>query len=625
MFLVGGLVSLRLSAAESGIPAEDFFRPPEMTSPQISPDGTHVAFIRSEGWKTLLGVQEIGSGKLRIFEPAKSENVSWVRWASDRRLIFGVNVDYDRGSGSTVYTTAGLFAVDLDGKRPRNLYAYSARLINLLPDDPDHVLADYGGAAYQVNVHTGAHTLLQGQFAHVFRWTSDSAGEIRLGMSLEEDRQDLYFRAKGAKEFARLRSLTLESPDFSVLGFDDADESLWVESNEGRDTTALFHFDPKSRELGPPVVAEERFDFDGSLRLTGDRRRAVGVSYFTDRPRFHALDPKEEQFQKRLDDALPGTFNSVVSQSRDGSLCTVTAYSDVQSGDHYLCRREPFGLVPLGSSRPWLNPGQLRRMLPIHFQSADGLKVHGYVTLPRSVPGRKPPMVVLPHGGPWARDYWGFDPEVQFLANRGYSVLQINFRGSTGFGQKFLAAGFRQWGKSMQDDITTGIRWAVQEGAADPARIAIYGASYGGYAAMSGLCFTPELFRCGINACGVTDIRSFIAGIPKRQKLLRSNMEKLVGDPKAESDEMKANSPLYNIDRIQAPVLLVYGRNDPIVDIKQGDRFARALRKQGREVVYLEYPKEGHGFHHRKNRLNFYGEVERFLDRHLGAGSAAKP
>jgi dipeptidyl aminopeptidase/acylaminoacyl peptidase len=616
-------VCLPLLAAN--VPVEDFFRPAALASPVISPDAKHIAFIRGEGWKSVIGVLEIGSGQIRVFEPAKRENAAWVRWASNDRLVFGIHVDFEGANSSTVYTTGGIYAVDRDGGKPRDLFASSAGLLNLLPNDPDHILVEYGDGVYRVNVYSGAHKLVQKPFAHVRDWDVDSDGEVRLGFSVEDDRQDVFYRAKGAKDFSKLRSLSLTTPEFNVIAFDDASERLWVISNEGRDTSALFHFDLKTRELAAPVLSPVGFDFIGSLRRLGGGNRIVGATFTTDRPEFHAFDPDEAVFQAEIDRRLPETFNQVTSQSQDGSACIVRAASDVRPGHYFLCYRNPFRLKQLGETSPWLKPEDLQPMKPIQFGARDGLKVHGYLTSPKGVLNKQPPLVVFPHGGPWTRDFWGFDPMVQFLANRGYAVLQVNFRGSIGYGDSFMEAGYKQWGRQMQDDITDGVRSLIAKGQADPERVGIYGASYGGYAAMSGLCFTPELYRCGVNVCGVTDMRAFIQGIPKRRRLLRSNMEKMVGDPKVDSGEMKARSPLHNVERIQVPVLLAYGRNDRIVDIKHGDRFARELRKQGKGVTYIAFPDEGHGFHHRDNQLKFYGELEQFLDRHLKFAPPRKP
>jgi dipeptidyl aminopeptidase/acylaminoacyl peptidase len=264
-------------------------------------------------------------------------------------------------------------------------------------------------------------------------------------------------------------------------------------------------------------------------------------------------------------------------------------------------------------------------MKPISFAARDGFKVRGYLTLPAGNAGSKPPLVVLPHGGPWLRDYWGFDSEVQFLANRGYAVLQVNFRGSAGFGRKFLEAGYQEWGAAMQDDVTDAVKWVIAEGLVDPDRVGIYGASYGGFAAMAGLCFTPELYRCGVNVCGVTDMRTLIQNLPAEKKLLRANMERLVGDPKEDSELLKRRSPQHNVERIAVPVLLAYGQEDTVVEIKQGDRFHRELKRNGKEVKYLVFPDEGHGFFRRENQLKFYGELEQFLDRHLKSAPPRKP
>ncbi len=303
------------------------------------------------------------------------------------------------------------------------------------------------------------------------------------------------------------------------------------------------------------------------------------------------------------------------------------SFSDREPGAFHAFDLAKGKLSPLGRQRPWLRPEELAEMRPITFSSRDGLTLHGYLTLPRDGgAGGKPPLVVLPHGGPFARDHWGFDPEVQFLANRGYAVLQVNFRGSAGFGTEFMLAGFRQWGRKMQDDLTDGVKWAITGGMVDGERVGIYGASYGGYAALAGLCFSPELYRCGVSLCGVSDLRDLLRQDTRSQlELSREFDRQMLGDLKEDAEELKAYSPARNADRIRVPVLLAHGEDDRIVPIEQTEKIFRAIRKQAPDTQFIRKRSEGHGFRKRENILEFYVELERFLDRHLKNAKPRKP
>jgi dipeptidyl aminopeptidase/acylaminoacyl peptidase len=251
-------------------------------------------------------------------------------------------------------------------------------------------------------------------------------------------------------------------------------------------------------------------------------------------------------------------------------------------------------------------------------QSRDGLTLNGYLTLPKGLQAKNLPIIIMPHGGPWARDVWGFNPEVQFLANRGIGVLQVNFRGSTGYGKAFWQAGFKQWGRKMQNDITDGVRWLIRQGIADPERIGIYGASYGGYAVLAGLAFTPDLYACGIDYVGVSNIFTLLDSLPPYWELGRKMMYEMIGDPVKDKELLKAISPVFHADKIRAPLLVAQGANDPRVAKTESDQIVQALEKRDIDVQYLLKKNEGHGFANEENRFVFYRTMEIFLGKHLG-------
>ena len=262
----------------------------------------------------------------------------------------------------------------------------------------------------------------------------------------------------------------------------------------------------------------------------------------------------------------------------------------------------------------------MAEMIPVSYPSRDGLTIEGYLTLPAGLTmetARQLPVVVNPHGGPWARDSWGYNPEVQFLANRGYAVLQMNFRGSTGYGRKFKELSYKQWGQTMQNDITDGVRWLISQGIADSTRIAIYGGSYGGYATLAGLTYTPDLYACGVDYVGVSNLFTFLQTIPPYWKPMLDMMYEMVGDPQKDSTMLAAYSPALNADKIKAPLLVVQGANDPRVNKAESDQMVAALRARGVDVDYMVKDNEGHGFHNEENRFAFYRTMERFLAKHL--------
>ncbi len=271
---------------------------------------------------------------------------------------------------------------------------------------------------------------------------------------------------------------------------------------------------------------------------------------------------------------------------------------------------------------PWLNEEFMADQKPITYKTRDGLTIHGYLTLPKGVDPKNLPVVINPHGGPWARDSWGFNPEVQFLANRGYAVLQMNFRGSTGYGRDFWEKSFKQWGKTMQDDISDGVKWLIEEGIADPKRIGIYGGSYGGYATLAGLAFSPELYACGVDYVGVSNLFTFQNSIPPYWEPFKEMIYEMVGHPQKDSLLLRDASPVFHVDNIKAPLLIAQGLNDPRVNKDESDQMVEALKKNGIDVPYMVKDNEGHGFRNEENRFDFYGAMEQFFFKYLGGRAA---
>jgi dipeptidyl aminopeptidase/acylaminoacyl peptidase len=277
-------------------------------------------------------------------------------------------------------------------------------------------------------------------------------------------------------------------------------------------------------------------------------------------------------------------------------------------------------LTKLAEIAPWLDEKELVEMKPISYRSRDGLTINGYLTLPRGG-GKNLPLIVNPHGGPWARDAWTYNSEVQFLANRGYAVLQVNFRGSTGYGRKFWEASFKQWGKKMQDDVSDGVAYAIREGIADPKRVAIYGASYGGYATLAGLAFTPELYACGVDYVGVSNLFTFMKTIPPYWKPMLDMLHEMVGHPERDKALLEEASPVMHAGQIRAPLLIAQGAKDPRVNVDESDQMVAALKKRGVDVEYVLKENEGHGFLNEENRFEFYEAMERFFAKHLRASA----
>ena len=545
-------------------------------------------------------------------------------WANDDRIVF----TFDK-EGEEAF---GLYAVGREGGRVDTLVepevSWGARAIRFasvvdrLRDDPNHVIISYNKRRvespdlYKLNVNNGDLDLIARNLGNSVGQVIDRAGVVRVRVDLDGTTYSVQYRESEKQDWRKILEGDALEEGISPLAFDYDNRTLYVASNVGRDRSAVYRYDLEKGELGELLFGHDEVDVDGSPIFSHAGRKLVGFSYTTDKPRVHFVDEERVALQKALDQAFPGKVALVTSWSDDETLAVVTTFSDRDPPRYYLYDKTSGQVRFLVAAMDWIDPKTMAPMKPIEYTARDGLKIHGYLTLPTSYDGKPVPMIINPHGGPWVRDEWGFNPEHQFFANRGYATLQMNFRGSTGYGRSFTRAGDRQWGLKMQDDITDAVKWAIDQGFADPKRICIYGASYGGYATMAGLTSTPELYRCGINYVGVTDVELLFDTMPKHWEISREVMKAQVGNPKDEKF-MKRISPLYHAEKIEAPVFIVHGKRDPRVDIRHAERLRDRLDDLDKPYEWLVKSKEGHGFVKEENRLELYRKMDAFLGKYL--------
>ena len=616
--------------ADNAIPLEDFFRDFTFDEIEVSPDGSKVAALSK--WKEHLNLYVIDLKTKRPIQLTglTTQDVIGVRWVGNNRLVFT-----GRDDG---YGTGGLFAIDADGRNSTALAASieqqvragsrAPRLTEFLDyfgDSADEILVtsnerrEFDPDVYRMNVRTGVKRIVAHNPGDIRTWVADNRGAVRAGFGERGREQFLIYRDSAGSEWREVKRWDFLKGGMLPLAFDQANRLLYVRSVFGRNTAAICLFDPATGEIVKELFANDTYDADHVILSRVDKS-LLGFFYDGEKPQIVWTDDRMKNLQRLVDQELPDTWNVFSSHSLDNTWVVVSAATDRNPGTFYLLNTKELAMEKLVSRADWIKPSRMAEMKPISYRARDGSTIHGYLTLP---PGKEPhglPLIVNPHGGPWVRDSWGFRPEVQFLANRGYAVLQMNFRGSTGYGGKWLEAGYGQWGLAMQDDITDGVKWAINQGIADPKRIAIYGASYGGYATMAGLAFTPELYRCGINYVGVTDIELLLKTIPKGWEFVRAQLEVTTGNARKDRERLEATSPLLHADRIRAPVFFAYGELDDRVDMKHATRLASQLRKNHVPVEWMVRSDEGHGFRHWKNTVDLYRTMEKFLADHLAPG-----
>ncbi|WP_375138485.1 S9 family peptidase [Rubrivivax albus] len=610
------------------IPLRDFFRNIDRGYYRVSGDGRTLGFMQpalGDDGKTkrlnifvqpLDGSRPVGEPRQLTRESAR--DISNYFWKGGDTLLY----TKDFGGDENFHVVA----VDAASGKITDLTPFEnvrAAVLDDLPQDPQHVLVQHNQRdkrafdVYRVNVKTGAQTLVAQNPGNIIGWQTDHTGAVRMGVASDGVNNTLLYRATEAEPFKPLLTTdfrTQVNPQF----FDAANAKFYAISNRGRDKAALVLIDPAKPDAEELIYAHPKVDLDGAA-WSRVRQTLALAAYNVDKPGRHYFDAETRRMFERLEKQLPG--NSLILQSATlaEDKYVVAAFNDRTQGARYLYDAKADTLALLGEISPWLKTEQMAAMQPIRYTARDGLEIPGYLTLPLGRPAKNLPCVVNPHGGPWARDGWGFNPEVQFLANRGYCVLQMNFRGSTGFGRAFWEASFKQWGLAMQDDITDGVQWLIQQGIADPKRIAIYGASYGGYATLSGVTKTPDLYAAAVNYVGVSNLFTFMNTIPPYWEPFRQQMYQMVGNPEDAADKarMTATSPALNADKIKTPLLVAQGARDPRVNKAESDQIVAALRARGVDVEYIVKDNEGHGFANEENRFEFYGAMERFLAKHL--------
>ncbi len=605
------------------IPLEDFFRNSEQAAFQLSPDGTYLSYMAPYADRMNVFVRKTGdtsSPALRLTGET-DRSVAGYMWADNGRILFMKDTDGDENYQ--------LYGVNTDGT---NLRAYTAfpgvrtTLIDDLEEQPGYVLIGLNRRnpevfdPYRLNLETGELTLLAENPGNYQGWMTDHQGRLRVATAIVDgvntqvlyrDTEDEPFRPVLTTNFRDVVSFMEFTPD---------DREVYAATNLGRDKMELVRMNPATCEELELLYANERYDIS-SISYSRRRKKLLSV-YCTGHkePVRHYFDEEERLFRERVQAHFPGQRLGIADSDKAEEHYLIYVGGDRTRGAYWFYDVKTDTVTHLADLAPWLHKEEMNEMLPVKYTSRDGLEIEAYLTLPNGLKledARALPVVVHPHGGPWARDCWGYSSEVQFLANRGYAVFQMNFRGSTGYGRRFLEASYKQWGLKMQDDITDGVNWLIGQGIADARRVAIYGGSYGGYAVLAGLTLTPALYACGIDYVGVSNLFTFMNTIPPYWRPVLEMMYEQVGHPETDKEQLAATSPALHADRIVAPLFIAQGAKDPRVNKAESDQMVEALRQRGVEVEYMVKDNEGHGFANQENRFDFYRAMESFLAKHL--------
>jgi dipeptidyl aminopeptidase/acylaminoacyl peptidase len=606
--------------SNSLIPRSVFLGNPTKTAPRISPDGTKLAYLAPSDRNVLnVWVRTIGMSDDRMVTNDTLRGIRTHFWAQDGRHLIYLQ---DVGGNENFHA----YAVDVAQGTVRDLTPHEGvRATNVILDrnHPDQLLLGMNLRdkklfdMYRVNLATGESKLDTENPGDVLGWATDPDFVIRAAIALnqEDGSQVLRVRDSAKSPWRDLVTLPPEENgnfvDFSADG-----KAAYIETSIGSDVTRLVKVDlSNGREL-ETLATDPRCDV-GAILVSDSTHQVQAVGFNYQRNEWKVLDPALEPDFRALRVIHEGDF-SIVDRDRSDQNWLVSYLDDDGPTAYYAYYRPSRKGTFLFVSQPALETLKLGKREPVEITTRDGIKMVSYLTRPPGGSKKELPLVLLVHGGPWGRDVWGFDPIAEWLASRGYAVLQPNYRGSAGFGKKFLHLGDKQWGGTMQDDLTDAVRWAVREGIADPKRVAIMGGSYGGYATLAGLAFTPDLYACGVDIVGPSNLKTLLQAVPPYWATQRKIFELRMGDVERDSVLNRKLSPLFHADQIRAPLLIGQGLNDPRVNVRESDQIAAAVRARGIPVDYVVYTDEGHGFLRPENRVDFYGRTEEFLSKYLG-------
>ena len=630
------------SGQQEVIPVADFFRMPSLTKAQLSPDGKRIAMLAEGAAKRhVLAVMDVSDLKPRILAQFTNVDISSFHWVNSQRLVYSVsNYQLDKDESNR---GPGLWAIDADGSNQRQLilrgWKESGSMQRVL--EWNHRFVSSAGDAYpddifvykvqyhndssraptndllRLNTRTGTQVLIP-RPGEALGWLLDQNKFPRLVSVSENGRSVTYLlNTDGSKK--KLFDEALFQDDGLRAEFFDQHGKLYVSKLKNHDLRELYSFDTETLQTSvEPVIAFDGYDYNGDVLISRKDGEWLGLQYETDAPGALWFNPELKKIQETIDQLLPGKSN-LLSPSRDLDVILIYSGADNDPGSFHIYHPASKKITTVGQLQPWIDPARMAYRDPVRITTRDGLSLPAYLTLPR---GQKKqlPMVVLIHGGPNLRgEYWHWDPQARFLASRGYAVLQVDFRGSKGYGQKHESLGWKQWGLTMQDDITDATRWAIQQGIADPQRICLAGASYGGYATLMGLIKEPELYRCGIAWAAVTDIdlRYSVTWSDSNDYVEKFFLPLKVGDRIKDAAQFKATSPLQNAARLRQPLLYAHGAEDLRVPMIHGTKFRDAVTQHNQQVEWVSYPNEGHGWQRLENNIDFWTRVEKFLKNHI--------
>lgn len=599
------------------IPVNDFFKSQDRVVYQVSPDGKNLSYLKLQDRKQNLFVEDLATGKETQLTFLKERNISFYTWVSDNEIVY-----YREREGSV--HQSDMYIINRDGKGERKLNEsnrYKTRILEEQLIDDKYLLVSANKRdstvfdVYRLNVRNGKMEMAAQNPGNITNWITDSRGNLRLAITTDGVNETILYRAKADQPFRAILTNNFKTTFYPIAFAEHKPNIIYVISNANRDKSALVELDCNTGKEVSVLFENDTANVVDAQYSKRNKRMAFAV-YETWKKEKHYLDDSVKLLYNKLDQLLPKTELRVLDRDKDEKVLILRTFTDRNPGSYYLYSAVTGKLRKLSDFNSSIKQEEMSEMKPISFLSRDGKRIHGYLTLPLNRTPQNLPVVVLPHNGPGRRDLWGYNAEVQFFANRGYAVFQLNYRGSSGYGKDFYASGFREWGGKIQEDIYDGVKWMIKEKIANPQRIAIYGSGLGGYIALNSMYTNKGMFVCAASNSGVINLFSYLKSVPPYLKANLQMYYEIIGNPITNVEEMRAASPVFHADKFESPIFIAQNTKDQRTNAGETVQFVKELKKKKVKVTYFEWDGDAPSSWE-ENRQKFYTSLELFLESNL--------
>lgn len=612
------LFGCKSNIAVKNIPVDDFFKSRDKAYYRVSPDGKSLAYLQIQDKNSALYVEDLSTGAKKQITNLKDKDISFYFWTSSNELIFYTEeTGKDRKSDLFLINKNGGKIFLLNSSKKSRLQIIEDQLIDnkyivVLSNKRDSTVFD----VYRLNVRNGSLQMAAKNPGNITRWMTDRKGVLRIAIASDGVNETLLYRQTEQQPFKPVVTNNFNSNLMPIAFSDRQPNVIYAISNVNRDKNALVTFNLSTGKEDSVLFANDTLDVI-SAKYSQKKEKVLFVTCETWRKEKFYLDDSTRLASAKIDRLLPGTEWRIIDKDNDDRVFIIRTFTDKNPGSYYLYTSIDNKIKKLADINPTINEEDMSAMKPISFKAEDGLIIHGYLTLPKKEREKNLPVVVLPHDGPRGRSSWGYNAEVQFLANRGYAVLQVNYRGSSGYGKAFSSAGFQQWNGKIQGDVNSGVKWLISEKIANPDRIAIYGSGLGGYLALNCLYKNPKLYRCGGSNSGVINLFSYLKSIPPYFKSYLQMYYEVIGNPITDSEALRLASPVFHADEFERPVFIAQNPNDPEVNVAEGIQFIKELKKLNVPVTYVEKQEGTNPIAKQQGRTALYKSLESFLEENL--------